>query len=52
MRLLFWYCDKFAWTPAMKTLDSAPEAMPGNYQEVLVAGCCVVIQKKIPFCKT
>lgn len=37
MRLLFWYCDKFSWTPAMKTLDSAPEAMPGDYQEVLVA---------------
>ncbi|MCP4351596.1 MAG: hypothetical protein GY795_39530 [Desulfobacterales bacterium] len=22
MRVLFWYCDNFNWTPALKTLDS------------------------------
>jgi hypothetical protein len=37
MRVLFWYCDKFAWIPAIKTLDTAPEAASGEYQEVLVA---------------
>lgn len=26
MRVLFWYCDEIAWTPAMKTLEEAPEA--------------------------
>ena len=37
MRILFWYCDKFAWTPAVKTLETAAEAEKGDYQEVLVA---------------
>ncbi|MCU7940807.1 MAG: threonyl-tRNA synthetase editing domain-containing protein [gamma proteobacterium symbiont of Bathyaustriella thionipta] len=37
MRILFWYCEKFAWQPAMKTLDTAPEAEKGDYQNVLVA---------------
>ena len=27
MRLLFWYCDRFAWTPAVKTLEDAPDAI-------------------------
>jgi len=36
MRVLFWYCDKFAWMPAMKTIETAPEAKEGHYQEVLV----------------
>jgi hypothetical protein len=26
VRVLFWYCDTFGWTPAMKTLDDAPDA--------------------------
>ncbi|MCU7834388.1 MAG: threonyl-tRNA synthetase editing domain-containing protein [gamma proteobacterium symbiont of Taylorina sp.] len=37
MRVLFWYCDKFSWVPAMKTIDTAPEAEEGNYQEILLA---------------
>jgi len=37
MRILMWYCDKFAWIPAMKTLGSAPESTPGKYHEALVA---------------
>jgi len=37
MRILLWYCKKFAWLPAMKTLTEAPEAQKGEYQEVLVA---------------
>jgi len=37
MRVLFWYCDKFAWTAAMKTLETAPQANPGEFYEVLVA---------------
>ncbi len=37
MRILFWYCDKFAWITAIKTLESAPEAISGNFREVIVA---------------
>ena len=37
MRLLFWYCDRFAWRPSVKTLDSAPEAVPMAYEQVVVA---------------
>ncbi len=37
MRLLFWYCDRFAWRPSVKTLDSAPEAAPMAYEQVVVA---------------
>ena len=37
MRILFWYCEKFAWLPAMKTIESSPPANAGNYQDILVA---------------
>jgi len=37
MRLLLWYCNKFSWTPAIKTLESVPEASAGQYQGVVVA---------------
>jgi len=37
MRVLFWYCEKFAWLPAIKTLTTAPEAEQGDYQNILVA---------------
>ncbi|MFH2046775.1 MAG: threonyl-tRNA synthetase editing domain-containing protein [Pseudomonadota bacterium] len=37
MRLLFWYCDRFAWNPSMKTLDNAPEAFPMAYEQTVVA---------------
>ena len=37
MRVLFWYCTNFAWTPAIKSLETAPEAFPGKHAEVIVA---------------
>jgi len=37
MRILLWYCEKFSWQAAMKTLKDAPEAQPGDYQDVIVA---------------
>jgi len=37
MRVLFWYCEHFAWTPAIKTLESASDAIPGEHKEVIVA---------------
>ena len=37
MRILFWYCETFAWQPAIKTLDSVSDAEPGGFQEVIVA---------------
>jgi len=37
MRLLFWYCDRFAWRPALKTLNDAPDAVPMDHEQVVVA---------------
>lgn len=37
MRVLFWYCDRFAWKPAFKTLEDAPEASAAEYEKVVVA---------------
>ena len=37
MRVLFWYCDRFDWTPAMKTLPDAPEAEPAENENAVVA---------------
>ena len=37
MRLLLWYCDKFSWHPAMKTLPTSPDAQPGQYNESVIA---------------
>lgn len=37
MRVLFWYCDRFAWNPAMKTLEDAPEAVPDAHEKTVVA---------------
>ena len=37
MRVLFWYCDTFAWRPAMKTLDDAPDEVAGTHEHVVVA---------------
>jgi len=37
MRVLFWYCDRFNWTPAVKTLDEAPEAESGENEKTVVA---------------
>ena len=37
MRVLFWYCDYFAWKPAMKTLDHVPKAEPSENENSIVA---------------
>ncbi len=37
MRLLFLYCERFAWKPSMKTLDDAPEAEPMTCEQTVVA---------------
>lgn len=37
MRVLFWYCKNFAWTPTLKTLEDAPAAAPDGYANVVVA---------------
>ncbi|MBC2713261.1 MAG: hypothetical protein HGJ94_20380 [Desulfosarcina sp.] len=37
MRVLFWYCDTFAWIPAMKTLADAPDAAPSAHEQAVVA---------------
>ncbi|WDP93005.1 MAG: hypothetical protein HUN04_26100 [Desulfobacter sp.] len=37
MRVLFWYCDRFVWTPTMKTLEDVPESASGERDEVVVA---------------
>jgi len=37
MRLLFWYCDRFAWHPSLKTLEGAPEAGPMSQEQAVVA---------------
>ncbi len=37
MRVLFWYCEQFDWTPAIKTLEDAPEAGPAENENAVVA---------------
>ncbi len=37
MRLLFWYCDRFAWNPTLKTLSDAPDAEPMAHEKTVVA---------------
>lgn len=37
MRVLFWYCDRFNWMPAMKTLEDASEAEPAENENCVVA---------------
>ena len=37
MRVLFWYCDRFDWAPAIKTLESAAAAEPSVNEKVVVA---------------
>ncbi|MDD9303024.1 MAG: hypothetical protein HUK40_12060 [Desulfobacter sp.] len=37
MRVLFWYCDTFAWTPTIKSLEQVPESGPNAADEVVVA---------------
>ena len=37
MRVLFWYCEHFNWTPAMKTLEDAPPAVAAHNERCVVA---------------
>ena len=37
MRVLFWYCDTFAWNPTIKTLDDAPDAAASAHERAVVA---------------
>ena len=37
MRVLFWYCNEFAWAPALKTLADAPDAGPSAHKTCIVA---------------
>ena len=37
MRVLFWYCDRFAWDPTIKTLEDAPEATSDTFERAVVA---------------
>jgi hypothetical protein len=37
MRVLFWYCDRFDWTPAIKTLDDVSKAEPAENKNAVVA---------------
>lgn len=37
MRVLFWFCERFAWTPTLKTLEEAPDAVPDERSRAVVA---------------
>ena len=37
MRVLYWYCDTFAWNPSMKTIESMPDAEPQRHTDTVVA---------------
>jgi hypothetical protein len=37
MRVLFWYCDTFAWNPTIKTLADAPDASASAHEKAVVA---------------
>ena len=37
MRVLFWFCDHIGWRPALKTLEEAPEAEAGRFEQVVAA---------------
>jgi hypothetical protein len=37
MRVLFWYCTRFDWVPASKTLEDAPGAVAAQNANVVVA---------------
>jgi hypothetical protein len=37
LRALFWYCNRFGWKPAVKTLEQAPEAEQASLEDVVAA---------------
>jgi hypothetical protein len=37
LKLLLWYCSRFDWKPAVKTLENAAEGKPGKVVNAVVA---------------
>lgn len=37
MRVMFWYCERFGWRPAVKTLEGAPAAEAAEERDVVAA---------------
>jgi hypothetical protein len=37
VRTLFWYCNRFGWNPAVRTLQQAPEAAGSCLENVVAA---------------
>ena len=37
MRVLFWYCQRFKWTPALKSLEDSKPAYPAENENSIVA---------------
>ncbi len=37
MRVLFWYCGQFNWTPAIKTIEDVPDAVPAENEKTVAA---------------
>ncbi len=52
MRVLFWFCDHIGWRPAVKTLEDAPEAEPGRFEQAVAAFVHVEPDDVLPGSKT
>ena len=37
MKVLFWYCETFTWSPTIKTLSDAPDAVASGRDTCIVA---------------
>jgi hypothetical protein len=37
MRVLFWFCDRIGWQPALKTVETAEPAEPARHAKVVAA---------------
>jgi len=37
MRVLYWYCEHFAWSVSIKTIEDAPQAEDGLQENAVVA---------------
>ena len=37
MRVLYWYCNEFAWQPTLQSLPEVPPAKPGKFAQAVVA---------------
>ena len=36
MRVLFWYCDKFAWKPTIKTLENVQNSESEEHEKAVI----------------